>query len=73
MECAFVDEVAPALTNVREFAPPRLDMPRTSVIPMILRIQSIAAEYAEEYITVEPMDRRVLYIVSFRRCWRRQS
>ena len=67
VECAFVDEVTPSLTNMRELAPPKSD------IPTILLIQSIAVEYAQEYIIVEPMDSRVLYIVSSLGCWRRQS
>ena len=64
-ECGFVDEVTPSLTNVRELAPPN------SVIPMILIIQSIAVEYAKENIIVEPMDSRILYIISSLGCWRR--
>ena len=67
VECAFVDEVTPSLTNMRELAPPKSD------IPTILLIQSIAVEYAEEYIIVEPMDSRVLCIVSSLGCWRWQS
>jgi hypothetical protein len=65
VECAIVDEVTPSLTNVRELAPSKSD------IPIILFIQSIAVEYAEEYIVVEPMDGRVSSFGSWRR--RRQS
>jgi hypothetical protein len=67
VECTFEDEVTPSLTNLREFAPQILE------IPIPLPIQSIAVEYAEEYIIVEPMDSRVLYIVSSLGCWRGQS
>ena len=38
------------MTNMRQFAPPILD------IPSILLVQSIAVEYFEEYILVERMD-----------------
>ena len=62
MGCAFVDEVAPSLTNVRELAPPK------SVIPAVFLIQSVAVEYAEEYIVVEPINSRVRYVVSFLAC-----
>jgi hypothetical protein len=67
VECAFVDEVTPSLTEMRELAPQILE------IPKILIIQSITVEYAEEYIIVKPMDSRVLYTVSSLGCWRRQS
>ena len=55
------------MTDVGEFAPQKPD------IPMILVIQSIAVEYVEKYIIVEPMDGRIMYIVSSLGCWRRQS
>ena len=58
VECAFVDEVTPSLTNMGELAPQQLE------IPMILILQSIAVEYAEEYIIVETMDTMIPYIVS---------
>ena len=57
VECVFVDEVTPSLTNMGEPAPPK------SVIPAVLFVQSIAVEYAEEYIVVEPMDSRILYVI----------
>ena len=41
------------MTNMREFAPPK------SVIPVELPIQSVAVEYAEEHIVVEPINSRV--------------
>lgn len=64
----FVYKVTPSLTNMGEFAPQKL------AIPMILIPQSIAVEYTEEYIIVEPMDSsRIPYIVSSIGCWRRQS
>jgi hypothetical protein len=50
VECTFVDEVTPSLTNMRELAPPKSD------IPTFVLIQSIAVEHTEEYIIVEPMD-----------------
>ena len=53
VECGVVYEVTPFLTNMRKFAPPISD------IPSILLVQSIAVEYVEEYILVEPMDSRV--------------
>ena len=62
-----MDEVTPSLANMRELAPQQLE------IPKMLVVQSIAVEYAEEYIIVEPMDGRVLYIVSSFGCWRRRS
>ena len=62
-----MDEVTPSLANMRELAPQKLE------IPKMLIVQSIAVEYAEEYIIVEPMDGRVLYIVFSFGCWRRQS
>ena len=37
--------------------------PPKSVIPAVLFVQSIAVEYAEEYIVVEPMDSRILYVI----------
>ena len=49
---------------MRELAPPK------SVIPAISLIQLVEVKYAEEYIMVEPMDSRVLYIVSELGCWR---
>ena len=71
MECGFVDEVAPSLTDMGELAP------QESAIPMRLIIQSIASEYAEEYIVVEPvpMDSMIRYVVSESSlgCWRWQS
>ena len=66
VECAFVDEVTPSLTNRRELAPPK------SVIPAILLIQSVAVEYAEEYIIVETINSRVRYVVSLLVCLRWQ-
>ena len=65
VERAFVDEVTPSLTNMRELAPPK------SVIPTIILIQSVAVEYDEEYIIVEPMGSRIPYIVLG--CWRQQG
>ena len=53
VECGFVYEETPSSTNVKELAPPK------SVIPTIFFIQSIAIEYVEEYVVVEPMDSRV--------------
>ena len=67
MGCAVVDEITPSLTNLRERAPPK------SVIPTVLLFQSIAVEYAKEYIIVESMDSRVLCTVSSLECRRRQS
>ena len=58
--CGFVDEVTPSLTNMGELAP------QESAIPMTLIIQSIASEYAKEYIVVELMDSMV-------RCVRSES
>ena len=60
VECGFVDEVTPSLTNMGELAP------QESAIPMTLIIQSIVIEYAEEYIVVEPVpiDSMVRYVVS---------
>ena len=52
VECGFVYEETPSLTNMRELAPPKSD------IPTILLIQSIVVEYVKEYIIVEPMDSR---------------
>ena len=63
--CTFVDEVTPSSTNVGELAPPKSD------IPTIILIQSIAVEYVEKYIIVEPINDRILYIVSSLGCWRR--
>ena len=57
VECAIKDEVTPSLTNMGELAP------QQSEIPLILIILSIAVEYAKEYIIVEPMDARILYLV----------
>jgi hypothetical protein len=56
--CGFVYEATPSLTNVRELAPPKSDVP---IIPLI---QSIAVEYVEEYIITEQMD------ISSLECWR---
>jgi hypothetical protein len=67
VECTFVDEVTPSLTNMREIAPPKSD------IPMIAIVQSIAVEYAKEYIIVEAMDSSIRYIVSSLGRWRWQS
>ena len=69
VECGFVDEVTPSLTNMGELAP------QESAIPIMLIIQSIAVEYAEKYIVVEPMDSMVRYVVSESSlgCWRWQS
>ena len=53
VECGFVNEMTPSLTDMKELAPPK------SHIPTILLIQSIVVEYVKEYITVEPMDSRV--------------
>ena len=66
VECGFVDEVTPTSTNMGELAP------QESAIPMTLIIQSIAIEYAEEYIVLEPMDSIVGYVVSESSlgCWR---
>ena len=64
---AFIDKVTPSLTNMRELAPQK------SVIPIVLVIKPIAAEYAEEYIIVESMDSRVRHVVSSLGCWGRQS
>jgi hypothetical protein len=59
-----VYEVTPSPTNVREFAPPKLD------IPSILLTQSIVAEYGEEYIVVDRIDSRVMYGVPWSfGCW----
>jgi hypothetical protein len=66
VECEFVNEVTPSLTNMRELAPPL-------VIPIKPAIQSVAVEYVEEYVIVEKMDRRVWYVVSSLGCWRQQS
>ena len=66
VECAFVEKVTPSLTDVGEPAPPML------VIPAVFLIQSVAVEYAEEYIVVEPMDNRVRDGVHLLRCWRWQ-
>jgi hypothetical protein len=41
--------------------------PPTSAIPIILIMQSMAVEYVEEYIIVEPMDSSILLV------WRRKS
>jgi hypothetical protein len=61
-----VYEVTPSSTNMRELAPPKM------VIPAILLVQSIEAEYAKEYVIVERVDSRVLHRVSWKLgCWRR--
>ena len=62
VECAFVDEVTPSLTNMGELAPQKL------VIPMTLITQPIAVEYTKEYIIVELMDSRTVCIVSTLGC-----
>ena len=69
MECGFVDEVTPSLTNMGELTP------QESAIPIRLIVQLIATEYAEEYIVVEPvpMDSMIRYVVSRLGCWRWQS
>ena len=54
------------MTNLREIAPPK------SVIPTVFLIQSVAVEYAEEYIIVEPINSRVKCVVSSFGCWRWQ-
>ncbi|KAH9054859.1 hypothetical protein EDB87DRAFT_1580228 [Lactarius vividus] len=51
VDCRGVHEVTPSSTSMRELAPPKSD------IPSILLIQSIAVEYAEENIIVEPIDK----------------
>ena len=66
VECAFVEKMTPSLTNVRDPAPPKF------LIPAVLLIQSVAVEYAEEYIVVEPMDNRVRDGAHLLRCWRWQ-
>ena len=53
MGWAIVDKVTPSLTNTRELAPPKSD------IPIIVLIQSIAVEYAEEDIVVESMNSHI--------------
>ena len=65
--CAFIDKIAPSLTNLRELAPPKSD------IPFVVVVQSIIVEYIEEYIIVQQMDSRILYIATPLRCWRWQS
>ena len=67
VERAFIDEVTPFSTNMRELAPQKLE------IPKMLIVQSIAVEDAKGYIIVEPMDGGVLYIVSSFGCWRWRS
>jgi hypothetical protein len=61
VEVAFVDEVTPSLTNMRELAPQKSD------IPILLCIKSIKVEYAKEYIIVEPMDSRILKIATVKK------
>ena len=51
---------------MKELAPPELG------IPPIVFIQSIAVEYAEEYVVVEPMNGRARYVVSSFGYWRWQ-
>jgi hypothetical protein len=63
MESGLEHEVTPSLTNMRELAPPKADVPKS--VP----IQSIAVEYVEEYIIIEPIDSGVRYIVSSLGCW----
>ena len=58
-----VDKVTPSLTNTRELAPPKSD------IPIIVLIQSIAVEYADEDIVVEPMNSHVCIGVIRRWRW----
>jgi hypothetical protein len=65
VECVFVDDVTPSLANMRELAPQK------SLIPKVFIIQPIEIEYVEEYIIIEPMNGRVLYIASSLGCWRR--
>ena len=62
MECAFINKVTPSLTNMGELAPPK------PVIPAVLLVQSIAVEYAKEYIKIQPMDSSILYIVFLLGC-----
>lgn len=62
VECGFIYEVMPSLTNMRELAPPK------SVIPTVLLIQSIDVKYLKECIIVEQIDNRVWYIVSSLGC-----
>ena len=62
VECGVIDEVTPSLTNMEKLAP------RKSAIPMEQIIQSIAVEYTEEYILVEPINSRVKYVVSSLGC-----
>ena len=68
VECGFIDEVTPLLTNMGKFAPQK------SAIPIVLIVQSIAVEYAEEYIIIEAIISRarlgVRYVVSLLGCWR---
>ena len=40
------------MTNMSELAPPK------SVVPAILLIESVAVEYLEEYIVVDPINSR---------------
>ena len=56
VECRGVYNVTPLLTNMRDLAPPKLD------IPSILVIQSIEFEYAEKYIIIECVHGRKLLI-----------
>jgi hypothetical protein len=50
MACGCVYEVTPPLTNMRDLAPPKSD------VPMFILIQSIAVDYLEEDIIAEAMD-----------------
>ena len=61
VKCEFMYQVTPSLTNMRELAPPE------PVIPTILFIQSIAVDYAKEYITIEPIDTSVMQSLGGRR------
>ena len=67
VECAFVEDMTPSLTDVKELKP------KKSAIPTILFTQSIGVKYIKEYIIVEPVDSRTLCIVSSLGCERRQS
>ena len=51
VEYEVIHKVTPSLTDMRKFAPPKLD------IPVILLVQSIEVKYIDKYIFVEPMDR----------------
>jgi hypothetical protein len=53
VECGLEHEATPSLTDMRELAPPKSD------IPTMHFIQSIMVEYFEEYIIIESMDSHV--------------